>query len=220
MAKQTELAQLLKSHRAAVYGHIDAANAGATLEAGKVAAAFAEVNTSEKRIFSLFDKMQSEIDAAKRETEALRSQRDFIQCEVNKLRTVRLKPSVPSVPGKPVNIPFDMERARAGEAIQVLFDNVWRDVKYVGVGEHGHIVECTGTWATSKLSYWRVGTMRMKPKETEQLQMFATVYQHGDGPGRSLWGDLRIKADAEARIVPPGRSIIAHNVPVTITVAK
>lgn len=217
MAKQTELAQLLKSHRAAVYGHIDAANVGATLEAGNVAAAFAEVNTSEKRIFSLFDKIQGEIDAAKRETEALRSQRDFIQCEVNKLRTVRLKPCVSVAPA---SIPFDEARARAGEAIQVLFDKVWRDVKYVGVGEHGHIVECTGTWATSKLSYWCVDTMRMKPKETEQLQMFATVYQHGDGPGRSLWGDLRIKADAEARIVPPGRSIIAHNVPVTITVAK
>lgn len=218
MAKQTELAQLLKSHRAAVYGHLGVQSR--TTAGAPLMAAAAEVEKSEKRIFSLFDKMQSEIDAAKRETEALRSQRDFIQCEVNKLRTVRLKPSVPCAPVTPASIPFDEARARAGEAIQVLFNKVWRDVKYVGVGEHGHIVECTGTWATSKLSYWRVDTMRMKPKETEQLQMFATVYQHGEGPGRSLWGDLRIKADAEARIVPPGRSIIAHNVPVTITVAK
>lgn len=114
--------------------------------------------------------------------------------------------------------PFDEAKARAGEPIQVMYENKWYDgAVYIGRDpKRGQVINCGALMPTPKfaLSYWSEDKMRMAPKQPQTVQMFANVYKAGNE-----WQGSLVDTYAKALVLSNDRYAVTA-FPVTITVAK
>lgn len=237
MAKQTELKRLLQELEIATRIHEHTNNFSSTPDTK--ARTFQAVDLTEKRIFSLFDKMRCESEShARASSQNLKAASDaldrcgalLIECDTFKRAADQAQASLQELAKQVMAMkepaptatpePFDEKRAAAGEPIEVLFNGAWHEVNYVGKGtRHDYVVECLGDGWSSGLSYWAPDTMRMASK-TQQVQMFANVFRGAlDGRMTGALFDTELDAEnlAHNRIK---HKLIASAVPVTITVAK
>ena len=56
--------------------------------------------------------------------------------------------------------PFDLEAAKRGEPIQVLYDNIWTNTHFVGTSKPGLVV-AQGYFQSGEFSAWTTDHVRM-----------------------------------------------------------
>lgn len=242
MAKQTELKHLLQELEIATRTH---ERVRATpFQADEQARAFHTADVAEKRVFSFFDKLSTELEDSARAYKSLQDQRNYLAQERDEARKAAAEwqnaaqkakadlqelaqqvMAMKEVPHDPVQLPtdapqmgepFNSTRAAAGEPIEVLMPaDMWIEKQFIGTFVDGRGVPMVSYVHEGEPDWVGVSQVRMKPKAPQQLQMFANVYQANNG---EVWGNLH--ATAEKAKSAHVRPTIAAAVPVTFTVAK
>jgi hypothetical protein len=227
MTKQVELSNLLKAHRRAVYSHLDDASRSTGPGHTKVAASLVEVDKSEKRIFSLFDKLTKENEALAR----VIKDKSALIGELS--RRVQVWPSSGAVGNarrfevmisSPLARPFDPlafneAKARNGDAIQIKVreamsgDPLWTDAKFVGVYD-GSVVVDSARYGLEKVAH---SDVRMKPTH-KTVTLYANVRHGTAGYIGALYED-KGTAEKNAKNATWTGTPVAIAVPVKITVA-
>jgi hypothetical protein len=226
MTKQTELKTLLQDLYRATFDHLDAWAATRLGASHSTRRADEAVDVAEKRVFSFFDSLNSELAASASAYKALQGQRDFIAKERDEaFTTVReVKADLQKLAqqvtemyfGQTVpNVPFDATRARAGDAIEVVDDEGnWYERQYVGeyvslIGVPTVVFLVDGL-PKNVTAPW----VRMKPTA---LKMFATVYRTDAGAMRGyLYDEFKPGSGGAPVAPPPGMTILAKDVRVAI----
>jgi hypothetical protein len=120
------------------------------------------------------------------------------------------------------NKPFDLEAAKRGEPIEVLFDEEWIDAKFCSVSDNftdSIVVEIPLNIRSAKLispSIWGIANTRMK-QTTQDIVMYANVYRLTSG--RFSIGSLH-ETPNEARRNSAGDTSFVAMTQVTFTVTK
>jgi hypothetical protein len=109
--------------------------------------------------------------------------------------------------------PFDLEAAKRGEPIHVLFDGTWTDAHFVGMNRIGHVVT-EGTYQCGAFATWTTGSVRMAPKKrTVYVNLYAQENPLCRGKGQfGVWHDTADAAEASG----DSTSAIALAVPIEI----
>lgn len=226
MTKQTQLKNLLQELEHATRTHQNLLNL--TVDINERNKAFNAADIAEKRVFSLFDGLQRELESSRRiATERLQalhaavSERDTLK---RKLDSYVFAPAAPVDPLKVATVsapvePFDVARARAGEPIQVLMSaDRWIEKPFIGVYKSPHGVQEFVVYVhDDKPDYAPLGSVRMKPT-TQTVQMFVNVFK--DKQGKRA-GALYDSADVARKFVAvvDGLENVGTAIPVTVTVA-
>lgn len=216
MAKQTELKNLLLELEIATRHRERVNNCETSLD--EKARAFHEADRAEKRVFSFFDALHTELEESARAYKLIQAQRDFLVQERDKLRgdNQMLKHMLESARPAPVDVPFDAARARAGEPIQykpLQPGNNWADCKFIGMRSTGEVVVEIGP----NMFAHPVEFVRIKPT-TQTVQMFANVFkdEHGARAG-ALYGDAEV-ARKFVGTVAESIKCVGVAIPVNVTV--
>lgn len=214
MAKQTELRELVNALVNAVAAH--ARTMVFTLECSQ---ARDRARDAEKRIFSLFDRINNDRLVAERIANdrkiSLAASED--QLRQAELTIESLTHLVGAQPG-PQYKPFDVELARKGVPIEALWNHCWYPAHFVGIGVGKMaVVECEAAHVT--LSYWDHDALRMAitPK-TRELQLFANVRADPDMTYDGTIGWLYPSEQSALAHAAPHGSVRAF--PVKVTVAE
>lgn len=234
MAKQTELKRLLQELEIATRTHERTNNFSTTPD--ECARTFHAADIAEKRVFSFFDKLNTELEDSARAYKSLQEQRNYLALERDEARkaavaqrnvaqkakadlqelaqqVMAMKEPVPTAP----NEPFDEKRAAAGDAIEIcMAPDHWIEKKFVGMIDTVARGRQVAYEHNDSLDWAPVGSARMKAKPVTQLQMFADVFKQND----TYWGQLHQAVSNHAIINAPGRELLVRDLPVTITVAK
>lgn len=223
MAKQTELKRLLQELEIATRKHERTNNFSTTPD--ECARTFHAADIAEKRVFSFFDALNTELADSARAYKNLQEQRDTMkraadqaQASLQELakQVIAMKEPVPTATPQQ----FDEKRAAAGEPIEIcMAPDHWIEKKFVGMidtvargrqvaYEHNDALDCAP-----------ISSARMASK-TQQVQMFANVFRDAlDGRMTGALFDTELDAEnlAYNRIK---HKLIASAFPVTVTVAK
>lgn len=227
MAKQIQLKNLLQDLERATRTHQNLLNLPVDINARNDA--FNAADIAEKRVFSLFDGMQRELESLNRiATERLNalsaavSERDALK---HKLDSYVLAPAAPVDPLKVATVtvpvePFNDMRARAGDPIEVLMaPDQWIEKPYIGTYKSPHSVQAFVVYVhDDKPVYAPLGSVRMKPT-TQTVQMFANVFKDEQGKRAGALYDNADMACKFVGTVPPPVQCIGTAIPVTVTVA-
>jgi hypothetical protein len=202
MAKHEKLRELLKSYLTELGALTTATATGAPWRHRQRTA----VNIIERNIIDLFDKIERERDG--HNNVAIQNLKAFEQMQRERDDVIRLLREK----CEQSNRSFNLEAAKRGEPIEVLFNGNWIDATFVGVARGLPVLDSLQFDTTP--STWPVGqTIRMKSRE---VTMYANIYRHPSG--RFNIGSL-YETPNEARHNSDSKAVV-NAVPVTFTVAE
>ncbi|HEX7906794.1 MAG TPA: hypothetical protein VF534_01695 [Paraburkholderia sp.] len=90
--------------------------------------------------------------------------------------------------------PFDLDAAKRGEPIQVLYRDQWIDAYFVGVSKTGHIV-AEGDYASGQFSTWGGDNVRMAPRKRT---VYVNLWKGELRPGNVYVTEGKFPPDAHA----------------------
>jgi hypothetical protein len=168
MTKQTELRELLKAYRA----ELDMANALAAANHLAQHEQRITVDMIESRIFSLFDTILRDRDSVHRAA----SQNLKALEQVTRERDELKRRYAGAKPAAPANKPFDLEAAKRGEPVEVLYKGNWIEVTFVGVARGFPVLDSL-QFDTTPSTWGSDGeTIRMKSTACD-VTMYANIYR-------------------------------------------